>query len=134
MKEFLEAKDKNGAVVYVNPAYVKYVARDTGMMVLDDRSMFVVKPTLMVCHIEPHEDEMYKPRPIVKIDKPPVWTSVKDDMPAEGKYVEVCTEDGQVFVSSVLCGKFPASVGWWRELPEPPEEVRKKRAEMLESK
>ncbi|MBO4549501.1 MAG: hypothetical protein J5733_02115 [Bacteroidaceae bacterium] len=53
----------------------------------------------------------------------PVWMNVKDELPPEGKYVEVCTKDGMVYVSSVLCGKFPADIGWWKELPELPEEV-----------
>ena len=130
---FIEARDKNGAVVYVNPAYVKYVAYDTGIMVLVDGSMFSVKPTLLVgsCSIA---DTGGSTKPLRMEQQKPIWTSVKDDMPTEGKYVEVCTKDGQVFVSSVLCGKFPADIGWWREMPELPEEVRKKKAEMLESK
>ena len=55
----------------------------------------------------------------------PQWTSVKDDLPPDDKYVEVCTKDGQVYVSSLLFGKFPANIGWWRHLPELPEELRK---------
>ena len=53
------------------------------------------------------------------------WNRVaSDNMPPEGKYVEVCTADGQIYVSSVLCGKFPPNVKWWKEMSELPDELK----------
>ena len=156
MVNWIEAYDGYGNGVWLNESQIVHVLRkvEAGKMVCVARvisgenytlkedvfkgSIHFVESNEEIARMQEQsqkaiEEVMNHPSRLEVISKN-VWTSVKDDLPEEGKQVEVCTYEGQVFVSQVLCGKFPTQIGWWKELPELPEEVKKRKAEMLESK
>lgn len=140
MERFVKAQDGYGNEVWLNKSQIVSILLDkvAGKMAYVARVVGGENYTLqgesfkeIVSSFLPTIEDTGGSTKIMHIyPKKPVWTSVKDDLPEEGKQVEVCTYYGQVFVSQVLCGKFSKQIGWWKDLPELPEEAKKK-AEML---
>lgn len=140
MERFIKAQDGYGNEVWLNSSQIVSIAVDkvAGKKAYVARVVggenYTLKDDLFKGRILPYiptiEDTGGSTKAMHIYPKKPVWISVNDSLPEEDKYVEVCTQEGQVYISQVLCGKFPTNVGWWKDLPELPEEAKKK-AEML---
>ena len=133
MEKFIEAQDGYGNEVWLNSSQIVSIAVDkaAGKKAYVARVVggenYTLKDDLfkgrILSYIPTIEDIGGSTKAMHIYPKKPVWISVNDSLPEEDKYVEVCTKEGQVYISQVLCGKFSTNIGWWKELPELPKEV-----------
>lgn len=133
MEQWIKAKANGGTIVYLNPNNVKrivqaeYAGHNEYVALTTEDETFLLLGDLFKCSIvdtNPLENTEGSTRPLrVKAE----WHDLKKnpkDVPPDDVYVNVCTYEGAVYVSSATKGKFMPNIRWWTPLPEAPKELQ----------